>query len=353
MQTEEKISGIAAAEPNRAQPQLSDTVDISPIDRLEQLSVDIMFCEADTKNVLNEYYLRLAEDTHKQNDGVDELYSEVEGEVASLKATAANLKKSRKHVAIMADELSSRLREVKRCRKRQGAINVATPANSIIDFEEKASGHFAQGINFYKLVWICFIGSFVGVIVELLWCLAKNGYIESRSGLVYGPFNLLYGAGAVSLTLALYRYRNRSSSISFIGGMIVGSIVEYVCSWGQELVFGTSSWDYSDLPFNINGRICLRYSVFWGILGLLWVKKIYPRMSQFILLIPNKIGKIVTWLIVAFMAVNIIVTVTAVYRWTERISGDVASNAFEEFVDRRFPNERMEHIFANMKFPES
>ena len=92
---------------------------------------------------------------------------------------------------------------------------------------------------------ICFSGSFAGVIVELLWCLLRNGYLESRSGLVYGPFNLLYGAGATALTLALYRFRNRNSWISFLGGFLVGSAVEYACSWGQEMIFGSCSWDYS------------------------------------------------------------------------------------------------------------
>ena len=45
----------------------------------------------------------------------------------------------------------------------------------------------------------------------------------------------------------------------FFGGIIVGSVVEYICSLGQEIIFGSRSWDYSHMPFNINGRICLLY----------------------------------------------------------------------------------------------
>ena len=227
------------------------------------------------------------------------------------------------------------------------------PANGSIDLEEQQSHHFARGINLYKLLLVCFVGSFAGVVVEVLWCLVRNGYIESRAGLVYGPFNLLYGAGAVVLTLALYRYRNRGYLLSFLGGMIVGSVVEYVCSWGQEALFGSRSWDYSNIPFNLNGRICLLYSVFWGVLGVLWIKDLYPRMAKWILKIPNKAGKILTWCLTAFLVVNAVVTCVAVARWSQRVQGEPASSNFWSFVDERFPDERMERIFANMEFGQS
>ena len=188
--------------------------------------------------------------------------------------------------------------------------------------------------------------------MEMLWCLISNGYIESRAGLVYGPFNLLYGVGAVCLTLALYKYRNRSSSISFLGGMIVGSAVEYVWSWGQELILGSRSWDYSNMPFNLNGRICLLYSIFWGILGVLWIKNIYPRMAKWILKIPNRAGKTITWLLMAFMIVNIVMTSLSLTRWIGRIQDKPTSNGIETWLDEHFPDERMEKIFANMEFNE-
>ena len=132
--------------------------------------------------------------------------------------------------------------------------------------------------------------------------------------------------------------------------MIVGSAVEYFCSWGQELVFGSRSWDYSGMPFNINGRICLLYSIFWGFLGVLWIKNLYPRMAKWILKIPNKTGKILTWVLAALLAFNAAVTVLAIARWSARVHGEPAENVFSQFIDRRFPDERMERIFANMDF---
>lgn len=52
---------------------------------------------------------------------------------------------------------------------------------------------FAHGLNFYKLFWIFFVGCFLGVVIETLYCLVTRHRFESRQGLIYGPFNLVYG----------------------------------------------------------------------------------------------------------------------------------------------------------------
>lgn len=268
---------------------------------------------------------------------------------SGLKETSERITKSGAKLYSVADELSARCRDIRQQRKKRKLIPAA-PANSTIDLEEQESGHFARGLGPYKLMLVCFIGSFMGVIVELLWCLIRNGYLESRSGLVYGPFNLLYGAGAVVLTVCLYRYRNRSGWISFLGGMLVGTVVEYLCSWGQEALLGSRSWDYSAMPFNLNGRVCLLYSVFWGVLGILWIKDLYPRMAKWILKLPNKLGKALTIAATLFLIFDGMVSLAAVVRWSERAQGQAPSNSVEVLLDERFPDERMERIYANMDF---
>ena len=80
------------------------------------------------------------------------------------------------------------------------------------------------------------------------------------------------------------------------------------------------------------------------------MKIIYPSMANIILQIPNKIGKITTWVLCVFMIFNIGVTIVTTYRWSQRVEGNPADNVFEKFIDEHFPNERMEKIFANMNF---
>lgn len=311
--------------------------------RAEQSSMDLLNALDWTENEMESLYVKLTE-----AEEPEEFAEEVAVQLHSCKRTTANIRKAYQRSVAVSDELSARWQDLTK-RKRHRFLPTA-PANAVIDMAEDRTKHFAQGMNAYKLMLVCFIGCFAGVVIEMLWCLLTRGHIESRAGLVYGPFNMLYGAGAVVMTVALYRFRNKGKWISFLGGFVVGSIVEYICSWGQEMLFGSTSWDYSRMPFNLNGRICLLYSVFWGILGVLWMKTLYPWMAELILKLPNRGGKMLTWVAAAFLAVNCAVTAIAVFRWSRRVDGIEAAGAFWEFMDARFPDERMERIFANMVF---
>ena len=295
------------------------------------------------------YYEQLADQSSLPPEERTVLQSEVTREAEDLKRASANLLQAHLWASEKSDELATRLREGLESSRRRGLFRRA-PANSLIDLEEERADSFASGVNFYKIALVCIVGSFAGVVVEMLWCQFRNGYLESRSGLVYGPFNPVYGIGAVVMTLALYRYRNRSSSISFLGGALVGSVIEYLLSWGQEALFGSTSWDYSSMPFNLDGRICLLYSLFWGILGVFWIKSIYPRTAQVILKIPNRFGKILTWVLTILLVLDCAVSLMAVGRWSERVLGDPPASAVDVFFDQHFPDERMERIYANMEF---
>ena len=295
------------------------------------------------------YYEQLADQSSLPPEERTVLQSEVTREAEDLKRASANLLQAHLWASETSDELATRLREGLESSRRRGLFRRA-PANSLIDLEEERADSFASGVNFYKIALVCIVGSFAGVVVEMLWCLFRNGYLESRSGLVYAPFNPVYGIGAVVMTLALYRYRNRSSSISFLGGALVGSVIEYLLSWGQEALFGSTSWDYSSMPFNLDGRICLLYSLFWGILGVFWIKSIYPRTAQVILKIPNRFGKILTWVLTILLVLDCAVSLIAVGRWSGRVLGDPPASAVDVFFDQHFPDERMERIYANMEF---
>ncbi|MCI9450405.1 MAG: putative ABC transporter permease [Clostridiales bacterium] len=312
---------------------------------LESESIRLLELTREEHHKMQDYYATLPDSA--ENGDPD---GEVRERIESMKRANSNVGRAYIQLIDMSDELGARWNDLMKSHRKRLIPLPSAPANTYIDQTESKSGHFAQGLSIYKLLLICFIGSFAGVVIELLWCLLKNGYIESRSGLVFGPFNLLYGAGTVALTIALYSFRNRGKWMSFVGGMLVGSIVEYACSWWQEVAFGSRSWDYSAMPFNINGRICLLYSVFWGFLSVLWVKSLYPWIAMLILKMPNRSGKIATWIITAFFIVNAILTCLAVYRWSARIGGAGDAGAFWSFFDRFFPSDKMVKVFPNMKF---
>lgn len=295
------------------------------------------------------YYIPLAEEAEEQSGKDRELEAEIDRELETMRDTARSLSQAYMTVSFAADELRARAKDTRRSVDRKWYVP-NPPANGAIDLEEQRKHHFAQGMNLYKILLVLAVGSFAGVVVEMLWCYLRHGYFESRRGLVYGPFNLLYGAGAAVLTLALYKYRNRGYLWSFGGGFVVGSVLEYLCSWGQEMLLGSRSWDYSNKPLNLNGRICLAYSIFWGVLGVLWIKDLYPRMAKWILKLPDRFGRGLTWALTIFLVFDAAVSCVTVARWSQRLEGKPAANAFWELVDDRFPDERMERIFANMEF---
>lgn len=282
-------------------------------------------------------------------------YAEIRDELVLLRKRRDLMAKKLQAFNELIDEVETRLKETEqydRRKKKKVRILPPAPTNAQIDYREKQEAHFAQGMTFYKLFWVFFIGCFAGVVLETIYCLIQRGHYESRVGLIYGPFNLVYGIGALCLSSALYQFRNRGRVFSFVGGFVVGSVVEYACSWFQEVCFGSTSWDYSNMPYNLNGRICLLYSIFWGILGIFWIKDIYPRMAKWILKIPNKVGKPLTWVLLVFMVFNSVMTLFTSLRWTARREGIEPRNAFEAYLDEHYPDERMQKIFANAEFTE-
>ncbi len=209
---------------------------------------------------------------------------------------------------------------------------------------------FAQGCSPTKLIWIFFIAALLGDIIEALFCRATMGIWMSRSSLIYGPFSIVWGLGAVMFTALLYRYKDKSEGYLFLAGTIVGGVYEYVCSVFTELVFGTVFWDYSHIPFNLAGRINLLYCFFWGIAAAVWMKVLYPRLSRLIEHIPMKAGKVLTWVIVVFMVFNMAISALALGRYQQRQSApDAPTNGFTEFLDHYYPDERIHQVYPNMK----
>ncbi len=211
---------------------------------------------------------------------------------------------------------------------------------------------FAQGICFDKLVWVFFVSSFLGAIIEMVYCRALGDAWMSRSSVLYGAFSFVWGFGAVVLTVVLQRLAHQEDRRVFLAGLVVGGVYEYLCSVFTELVFGTVFWDYSWMPLNIGGRTNVLYCIFWGLLAVVWIKVLYPPMDRSIEKIPPMAGKVLTWVIVAVMLCNGILTSGAMYRYTQRDTQPEPANIVEEYFDHYYGDERMEARWPNMVVTE-
>ena len=219
-----------------------------------------------------------------------------------------------------------------------------------IEDEPKPEGKytFAQGICLDKIVWVFLVSALLGDFIETIYCWAVGAGWMSRSSVLYGPFSIVWGIGAVVLTLVLSKFAEKPDRYIFFVGALIGGVYEYFCSLFTEIVLGTVFWDYSWMPFNIGGRTNLLYMGFWGILSVVWIKLIYPKMSMIIEKLPALQGKIITWILVVFMICNALISAMAMVRYTKRQENIQASNFMEEFLDVNYKDELIEKAWPNM-----
>ncbi len=208
---------------------------------------------------------------------------------------------------------------------------------------------FAKGLCFDKLVWVFLICALLGDGIETLFCGLVNGAWMSRSSVLYGPFSFVWGLGAVVLTITLQPLAQKNDRHVFLAGFVIGGVYEYMCSVFTELVFGTVFWDYSHMPLNIGGRTNALFCFFWGVLAVVWVKIIYPRMSALVEKVPAIAGKVATWVVVFLMLCNAALTCGAMLRYGARADRPEPANFFEAFLDEQYDDAYMERRWPNMK----
>ena len=168
-----------------------------------------------------------------------------------------------------------------------------------------------MGLSVWRILAYFIIYSVVGYIIETIFGIITKGVWESRQSFLYGPFCAIYGLGAAIMIIFLHKYSKNYTRL-FIGGFIVGSIVEYLVSWIGEMLLGVKWWDYSDMPLNINGRICVYFSIFWGFLALYLIASFNPRIDKLINWIKSKLSvkalKVLTTTVIILLLIDCIAT---------------------------------------------
>ncbi len=159
-------------------------------------------------------------------------------------------------------------------------------------------------LKIQNLLIYYFICSILGWIMEVLYAYSVFGTFVDR-GFLYGPMCPIYGWGAVAMVLITEKIRKKKVNtlgIFFIVTAIFTTL-EYLTSLFLELIFNLRWWDYSNYFLNINGRVCLIFSIFFGFIGIVFVKKIYPRIQKLIKNIRKKISVKMLWVILVSLVV--------------------------------------------------
>lgn len=206
---------------------------------------------------------------------------------------------------------------------------------------------FAEGLSFKKLFFIFLIGSVLGTIYEDVLIYIQSGEWMLHRGVIYGPFNIIYGFGAAVMCWVLLSRKYNNWEIFAISA-VLGGVVEYALSFLQEVFTGTTSWDYSHQFLNIQGRTTIPIMLVWGFLGLLLVKVVYPLCSKLIESIPARVGNPLFWGLLVFMIFNCLISWSAIIRQNLRQNNIPPFTPIGEFYDKYYTDDYLHHYFPNM-----
>ena len=183
--------------------------------------------------------------------------------------------------------------------------------------------------------------SFLGWIYETTYCTVVEGKWANR-GFLFGPLCPIYGTGAVVISIIISLTRGANVEIKawqiFIISVVGSALLEYLTSWGLEKLFHAVWWDYSNLPFNLHGRISLFSGLVFGFAGLLIVYYIAPFSEHIVYSVMPIVTEALALIFTFVFAVDLTLTVTALLHFDRVVAR--LENSF---------NQNMETIVDNTK----
>lgn len=175
--------------------------------------------------------------------------------------------------------------------------------------------------------------SFIGWLWETIYTPFEFKYFENR-GFLFGPICPIYGFSIIFLEFLMHNvplFTSDKMSISklFFICMFGSAVVEYFTSWGMEKIFHARWWDYTNFPLNINGRICLPASVFWGLAGVALTRYFFPAMDVVRHIIPEPVFETAALISMFIFGADYALTNASMNSLLEKIE-----NVNKEFTER-------------------
>lgn len=215
-----------------------------------------------------------------------------------------------------------------------------------------------NGTDIHKLFWYFLVFSILGLIIETLYCYLTSGVLESRKGFIWGPFCPVYGVCGTVLIWTLDRFNCKSTIKLFVVGFLFGSIAEYILSYGLEAIYGIRFWNYNYLQYNLNGRISVLFSFYWGVLSIIIMRFIKPIIDKFVMKIKVNIRNIIEIIVFIFLIIDCLVTIWGIQTYQNRVVynkiNELNSNGIIPKIKKKiendyFTNERMSETFPNLR----
>ena len=215
----------------------------------------------------------------------------------------------------------------------------------------------------YMLTYIM-IYSFGGWLLESI---SKTFWEKQwvNSGFLNGPICPIYGLGAVLMITVLTPLKE-NILLLFLAAFALLSVWEYLVGIFLEKVFKTKYWDYSHLKFNFQGRICLKNSLYWGILGVLFIRYIHPWVATHVEQISTYLLTYMNIILYSIFIVDIVFSVMAVIHMESAMDrvNELGENIKEKIEELKHMKDAMpkksttttesvERVIRNLKFRQA
>ena len=218
-------------------------------------------------------------------------------------------------------------------------------------------------IRVYFLLFMIY--SVLGWTMEVTCKLIQYKRFINR-GFLIGPYCPIYGCGGILITVLLNRYMS-DPFVLFVMAILLCGTLEYLTSYFMEKAFKARWWDYSQRKFNINGRICVAFSMFWGILAIYLITHFNPKVDKFLEKFSYKQLKKAVIIIMIFLMIDMVITGIGLKVFFVRLVSEnkVQLNIEEKYIDKYieqyknmpmkslvdkiFSNKEMLKTFPNLK----
>ena len=170
-------------------------------------------------------------------------------------------------------------------------------------------------MSIYYSILYFFVYGFLGWCTEVIFAAFKQHRFVNR-GFLNGPICPIYGVG-VTLVIACLEAFQSNLLLLYISSVILVTVLEGVTGWAMDKLFHNKWWDYSKLPFNIGGYVCLLFSLIWGVACVFIVYFVHPLIHQVLSLIPHTAGIALIAILGIALLSDIIVTTSAIVKFNK------------------------------------
>ena len=172
-------------------------------------------------------------------------------------------------------------------------------------------------MQIYRLLLYFFLYSFLGWCTEVAYATVKERRFVNR-GFLGGPWCPIYGVGVSAVVTLLDGFQD-SLLLLYLSSFVLVTLIEGMTGFIMDKIFHHKWWDYTGLPFNIGGYVCLPFSIAWGAACLVIVKGVHPVIERLVGLLPEAAGLALICVLTAGLAADLAVTTAGILKMNRRL----------------------------------